>query len=78
MYTHTPPFDFISSHLYTPFPNLIRWKVIEQIHINPKSRDNLPSLIVGLQHLFTVPTLREQVFALLAADVNPKARKDGG
>ena len=51
---------------------------IGQIHINPKSRDDIPALLIGLQHLYVTPELREQVFALLDAEVNPKTRKDTG
>ena len=51
---------------------------IEQVHINPKSRDDIPALLIGLRHLYVTPELREQVFALLEAEVNPTARKDTG
>ena len=28
---------------------------IGQIHINPKSRDDIPALLIGLQHLYVTP-----------------------
>jgi len=51
---------------------------IEEIVINAKSRDDIPALLKGLQHLYTNPELRHQVFALLEAQVNPTLRKDTG
>ena len=49
---------------------------IGAVHINPKSRDDIPALLRGLQHLYVTTKLREQVFSLLEAEVNPNARKD--
>ena len=51
---------------------------IGAVHINPKSRDDIPALLRGLQHLYVTAQLRQQVFALLEAEVNPNARKDTG
>ena len=51
---------------------------ISEINISTKSRDDIPALLIGLKHLYTLPHLREQVFALLDAEVNPNARKDTG
>jgi len=39
---------------------------IEQIKINLKSRDDIPALLLGLQHIYTTPDLRERVFEILA------------
>ena len=52
--------------------------LIGDIRINPKSRDDIPALLLGLQHLYTNDDLREKTFALLEREVNPKARKDTG
>lgn len=38
---------------------------IADIQINLKSRDDIPQLLLGLQHIYTTPELRERVFALL-------------
>lgn len=38
---------------------------IGAIHLDPKSRDDIPQILRGLQHIFTEPTLRERVFAIL-------------
>jgi hypothetical protein len=43
---------------------------IDQIRINLKSRDDIPELLLGLQHLYTTPELREEVFTILG-DVLP-------
>ena len=45
---------------------------IAQIQFNPKSRDDIPPLLRGLQYLYVTPALREEVFAILE-EVIPKA-----
>ena len=44
---------------------------IESIKINLKCRDDVPSLLLGLQHLRAKKPLREAVVALLEAQVLP-------
>ena len=39
---------------------------IAAIEFNPKSRDDIPQLLRGLQYLYITTTVREQVFAILA------------
>ncbi len=39
---------------------------ISAIRIDPKSRDDIPRLLRGLQHIYTQPELRDRVFAILA------------
>ena len=51
---------------------------ISDIVIPTKSRDDIPALLIGLQHLYMNDEARSKVFALLDAQVNPKARKDTG
>ena len=51
---------------------------IADIVINPKSRDDIPALLIGLKHLYMNEQIRAKVFALLDAQVNPRARKDTG
>ena len=51
---------------------------IGDIDIDVKSRDDIPALLIGLQHLYMNEALRTKTFALLDAQVNPKARKDTG
>lgn len=38
---------------------------IADIEINLKSRDDIPHILLGLQHIYTTPELRERIFALL-------------
>lgn len=38
---------------------------ISAIVLDPKSRDDIPQLLRGLQHIYTEPSLRERVFAIL-------------
>ena len=51
---------------------------ISDIVISPKSRDDIPALLIGLQHLYMNGKARGKVFALLDAQVSPKARRDTG
>lgn len=44
---------------------------IGAIYLDPKSRDDIPQLLRGLQHIYTQPQLRERVFAILR-DVRPQ------
>jgi hypothetical protein len=48
---------------------------IAAIILNPKSRDDIPQLLRGLQHIYTDSSLRQRVFALLE-EVIPE-RADG-
>ena len=38
---------------------------IAAIVFNPKSRDDIPQILRGLQHLYLDPDVRQRVFALL-------------
>lgn len=51
---------------------------ISDIVISTKSRDDIPALLIGLQHLYMNEKARRKVFELLDAQLNPKARKDTG
>ena len=39
---------------------------IADIKLDPKSRDDIPQILRGLQHIYTTPELRGAVFAILA------------
>ena len=39
---------------------------ISAIELDPKSRDDIPRILRGLQYIYTTPELREEVFAILA------------
>ena len=55
---------------------------IAAIVLDPKSRDDIPQLLRGLQHIYTTPDLRARVFAILEEVVpvgrNGKADTDTG
>jgi len=51
---------------------------IENIKINLKSRDDIPPLLLGLQHIFTNIELREKVFAILEENIKPDTDNDTG
>jgi IS5 family transposase len=54
---------------------------ISEIKINLKSRDDIPPLLLGLQHIYTNTDLREAVFGILEAniltDINPQNGRPG-
>lgn len=50
---------------------------IEDIRINPKSRDDIPQILRGLQHIYTTPDLRAEVFRILE-DVVPEKQTESG
>ena len=49
---------------------------IADIKLDPKSRDDIPQILRGLQHIYITPELREAVFAILA-EVLPEHQIDG-
>ena len=51
---------------------------ISQIKFDPKSRDDIPKILKGLQHLYVNLPLREKIFALLEAEISPKVDKRNG
>jgi IS5 family transposase len=50
---------------------------IGAIEWDPKSRDDIPQILRGLQHIYTDPALRERVFALLRQVMPPRVRGEG-
>jgi transposase, IS5 family len=50
---------------------------IAAIALDPRSRDDIPQLLRGLQHIYTTPGLREPVFAILAELRPPGGSEDG-
>ena len=51
---------------------------IDQIWIDPKSRDDIPAVLKGLQYLWTDKKLRAQLFALLDEHIVPEADRTVG
>jgi len=49
---------------------------IADIKINLRSRDDIPLILLGLQHIYCTPELREKVFAILQ-DILPTTVVDG-
>lgn len=49
---------------------------IADIKLDPKSRDDIPQILRGLQHIYITPELREPVFAILA-EVLPEHQSEG-
>ena len=51
---------------------------ISQVKFDPRSRDDIPKVLKGLQYLYCDLSLRAQVFELLEKEISPKVSKDHG
>lgn len=51
---------------------------IAQIQLDPKSRDDIPKILRGLQYIYLTDTLREPVFKLLEDKLLPDVDKNNG
>ena len=51
---------------------------IAQIKFDLKSRDDIPKILKGLQHIYINLPLRTQIFDLLAKEIAPRVSKDNG
>ncbi len=51
---------------------------IDKIQIDPKSRDDIPAVLKGLQHIWSDEALRERLFALLDEHVLPDTDRTVG
>ena len=51
---------------------------VSKVKFDLKSRDDIPKILRGLQHLYVDPALRTQLFELLQAEVLPKTDKRNG
>ena len=51
---------------------------VSKVRFDLKSRDDIPKILRGLQHLYVDPALRTQLFELLEAEVLPKVDKRNG
>jgi transposase, IS5 family len=51
---------------------------VSKIKFDLKSRDDIPKILSGLQHLYVIPALRAKLFALLEEHVSPKVDKRNG
>ena len=51
---------------------------IAQVKFDPRSRDDIPKILKGLQHLYLNVPLRTQIFHLLETELAPKVNKRNG
>ena len=51
---------------------------VSKIKFDPKSRDDIPKILRGLQHLYMDPALRCSIFELLQRQVAPRVSKHNG
>jgi transposase, IS5 family len=50
---------------------------IAEVKVNTKSRDELPPVLVALQHIFVTPELNEKIFLLLEDKISKSKKKTG-
>jgi len=50
---------------------------ISAIKLDPRSRDDIPRILRGLQYIYITPEARERVFAILAEVLPPRADEEG-
>jgi hypothetical protein len=51
---------------------------ISNIWIDPKSRDDIPQILKGLQHVYKDPKAKEEIFKLLEQEISPTIDKKNG
>jgi hypothetical protein len=51
---------------------------IADIAIDPRSRDDIPAVLKGLQYIYVTPAIRTKVFSLLETSLASQARQDTG
>lgn len=51
---------------------------IAQIKFDPRSRDDIPKVLRGLQHLYLNKALRQEIFTLLETEIAPQVNKHEG
>ena len=51
---------------------------ISTIKFNPKSRDDIPQVLMGLQYIYVNTSVREEVFSLLIKNFSPETNKNNG
>ena len=51
---------------------------IEDIKLNHKSRDDIPTLLIGLQYLYSQEALRDRLFALMEEFILPGINRKVG
>ena len=51
---------------------------VAQITLDPRSRDEIPKLLMGLKHIYCTPAIREQVFSILEGVVPKKTSRKNG
>lgn len=51
---------------------------ISKIEFDPKSRDEMPQVLMGLQYIYTNIQIREEIFSLLEKNISPTVDKANG
>ncbi len=51
---------------------------ISEIEFDPRSRDDIPQILKGLQFIYTNAALREEIFMILEKNISPKINKNNG
>ena len=51
---------------------------VHQVQLNLNCRDEIIPVLRSLQHVYSTPSLRQEILSLVAADVNRDSRHDRG
>ena len=51
---------------------------VSKVKFDLKSRDDIPKILRGLQHLYVIPAIRTKLFALLEENIAPLVDKHNG
>lgn len=51
---------------------------ISKVEFDPKSRDEMPQLLKGLQYIYTNLLTREEIFSLLEKNISQNVNKNNG
>lgn len=53
-------------------------EAIESVTLNLNCRDEIIPILAALQHIYSTPSLRDNILSLIAGDLNPDSRRDIG
>jgi len=70
-------FDEVTMRLVLHYQMGLGEEDIAKIKLDPKSRDDIPQLLSGLQYIYTTPELRQAVFKILEEIVPCRIGKEG-
>jgi hypothetical protein len=51
---------------------------VSEIEFDPRSRDDIPRILIGLKHIYCTPELKEEVFKILETTIPENINKNTG